>query len=189
MPRNRENLAYRFPAKDACVPHLPGSTPSLTPVNPQWLHYWSLVLAQAAPPGFWSTPPPAPSPKARIRRIVLRAREPSNLRTSLVRAANAVVGRTGLAKTRTHTGQVWASLARYDDALVRALEQLERETRAAADGARRTVFEDGRWDSQKMVRSFARMGGGPDERRGVVKAETKEVRVFHVFFSSMMRRE
>jgi phosphatidylinositol-3,4,5-trisphosphate 3-phosphatase and dual-specificity protein phosphatase PTEN len=163
-------------------------------VTPQWLHYWSLVLAHAAPPGFWSTPspsPPVPSPKARIRRLVLRAREPSNLRTSLVRAANAVVGRTGLAKTRTHAGQVWASLARYDDALVRALEQLERETRVAeeADGARRTVFEDGRWDAQKMVRSFARMGGGADERRGVVKAETKEVRAFHVFFSAVMGRE
>ena len=82
------------------------------------------------------------------------------------------------------TTQVWASLARYDDSLVELLEKWEVWTRNEGGGLgapRRPgsecmprkkegddnnlevddvskVFEDGRWDKEKMVRPFARFG-------------------------------
>ena len=83
------------------------------------------------------------------------------------------------------TTQVWASLARYDDSLVELLEKWEVWTRNEGGGLgapRRLgsecmprkkdgdsknsedaddvskVFEDGRWDKEKMVRPFARFG-------------------------------
>ena len=82
------------------------------------------------------------------------------------------------------TTQVWASLARYDDSLVELLEKWELWTRNEGGGLgapRRPgsecmprkkdgddnnsdvddvskVFEDGRWDKEKMVRPFARFG-------------------------------
>ena len=82
------------------------------------------------------------------------------------------------------TTQVWASLARYDDSLVELLEKWEVWMRNEGGGVgaprrpgsecmpRRKdgddnnsdvddvskVFEDGRWEKEKMVRPFARFG-------------------------------
>jgi phosphatidylinositol-3,4,5-trisphosphate 3-phosphatase/dual-specificity protein phosphatase PTEN len=78
------------------------------------------------------------------------------------------------------TTQVWASLARYDDSLIGLLEKWEVWTRNEGglgaprrpgsehmprkDGDNSEVddvsklFEDGRWDKEKMVRPFARFG-------------------------------
>lgn len=85
------------------------------------------------------------------------------------------IERTGRT-TNMGANYVWASLARYDDDLVAALEDWERHTRDehGALGVRRPgsdhpaaeregdrlddVFEDGRWDLHKMVRCFARLG-------------------------------
>ncbi|KAG8826426.1 Telomerase protein component 1 [Serendipita sp. 399] len=60
-------------------------------------------------------------------------------------------------------GDVWVSLARYDDELV---EEIEKRLRSEApveykeDGITRKddLFETPKWDDKKMVRSFARMG-------------------------------
>ncbi|KAI0646393.1 phosphatases II [Trametes meyenii] len=153
------------------------------PSQRRWLYYWSLILAHQAPPDFWSVDPEVrarPSPKVKLTQIKLRMRELSGLKTSLVRAVNTLVDTAGLSKRTAATNsssQVWASLARYDDDFVDTLEEWERFTRddSGAMGVRRRgadhmegeafadLFREGRFDSKKMVRSFARMGPLRDE--------------------------
>lgn len=150
------------------------------PSQRRWLYYWSLLLAQQGPPHFWSADPGTVrqrAPKVRLTQIRVRMRELSGVKASLVRAANAIIERTSFGKAPSSRvgaagkgqGLVWASLARYDDELVGLLEKWERHTRDEGGSmGRRTrgaghialgdVFEDGRWDDRKMVRSFARLG-------------------------------
>ena len=158
------------------------------PSQRRWLYYWSLVLAHQAPPEFWSGDPTVlgrPSPKVRLTQIRVRMRELSGLKGNLVRAANALLENAGKGRVVRGASPVWASLARYDDELVETLERWERYTRdeSGAMGVRRRgsddmegeaiadLFKDGRWDSKKMVRSFARMGTLKDED---IRKETSE---------------
>ena len=79
-------------------------------------------------------------------------------------------------------------MARYDDELVSTLEKWERYTRYDEDGVEHMgkrkkgtehvgeeslgeLFKDGKGDSTKMVRSFARMG--LTDAKSVVKSETE----------------
>ncbi|KAI0336859.1 phosphatases II [Cubamyces sp. BRFM 1775] len=153
------------------------------PSQRRWLYYWSLVLAHQAPQDFWSTSPEVlarPSPKVKLTQIKVRMRELSGLKTNLVRAVNTLVDTAGLSKKMAATkssSQVWASLARYDDEFVETLEEWERHTRdesgnmgvrrRRADQIEGQTFADlvrkGKFDSKKMVRSFARMGTLRDE--------------------------
>ncbi|KAL1943919.1 hypothetical protein VTO73DRAFT_3737 [Trametes versicolor] len=153
------------------------------PSQRRWLYYWSLVLAHQAPPDFWSVDPAVlarPSPKVKLTEIKLRMRELSGVKSSLVRAVNTLVDTAGLSKrvaSTNSTSQVWASLARYDDDFVETLESWERFTRdeGGAMGVRRKgadkmegetfadLFNEGKFDGSKMVRSFARMGTFSDE--------------------------
>ncbi|KAI1798117.1 phosphatases II [Ganoderma leucocontextum] len=160
------------------------------PSQRRWLYYWSLVLARQAPPDFWPVSVDlamdpvgvrraCPTPKVRLTQIRLRMRELGGLKTNLVRATNALlegVGKKIDAKGR-NSSQMWASLARYDDEFVDTLEEWERYTRdqSGTMGVRRKgandmggeaimdLFEDDRWDSKKMVQSFARMSTVKDE--------------------------
>lgn len=120
------------------------------------------------------------------------------MKMSLVRAANLVIDHTNLVKnpgvssTASSKGQgqghIWVSLARYDDELVELLERWEAHTRDdgghmgkrkkgvdhMGEEALSKVFEDGRWDKGKMVRSFARLGViGKDP---VLKEDSDKVR-------------
>ena len=101
-------------------------------------------------------------------------------------------------KSETHKRRslVWASLARYDDAFVETLERWERHTRSGDGdlGKRkvgseimtlndvrgqvreeqlRNIFEGGRWDRKKMVRSFARLGVAQKHKRNDEVEESK----------------
>ncbi|KAJ3862635.1 phosphatases II [Lentinula novae-zelandiae] len=132
-------------------------------------------------------------PKVRLTEIKIRMKEISNMRANLVRAANVVINKTNISKSTAQTDNnthVWVSLARYDDDFVETLERWERYTRmdSGSDqgymGRREPgkdhfgkeslgkLFVDGRWDSKKMVRSFARMGA-PGEQ-SFVKEYTEE---------------
>ena len=167
------------------------------PSQRRWLYYWSLALAHQAPPGFWTRDPGVrPAPKVRMTEIRLRMRELGGLKGGLVRAANALL--EGASKGRVvdvkSASRVWASLARYDDELVSTLERWERYTRDDSPGENMGVrrkgsdemdgasigdlFVDGKWDSKKMVRSFARMGPVRDE--DIKKETSDEVRVARV---------
>lgn len=163
------------------------------PSQRRWLYYWSLVLAHQAPPDFWSVDPAVlarPSPKVKLTEIKLRMRELSGVKSSIVRAVNTLVDTAGLSKRVASTNsssQVWASIARYDDDFVETLEGWERFTRdeGGAMGVRRKgadkmegeafadLFDEGRFDSIKMVRSFARMGTFSDED---IRKDADEVR-------------
>ncbi|KAI0659244.1 phosphatases II [Cubamyces menziesii] len=153
------------------------------PSQRRWLYYWSLILAHQAPEAFWSADPEVlarPSPKVKLTQIKIRMHELSGLKTNLVRAVNAFVETAGLSKNTAvakSSSQVWASLARYDDEFVETLEEWERHTRdeggnmgvrrKGADQIEGQAFADlvreGKFDSRKMVRSFARMGTLRDE--------------------------
>jgi phosphatidylinositol-3,4,5-trisphosphate 3-phosphatase/dual-specificity protein phosphatase PTEN len=96
---------------------------------------------------------------------------------------------------------IWVSLARYDDDFVNTLEQWEKHTRdeqgnmgiRKPGSAHRTgkddceeerlaaMFRDGRWDKDKMVRCFARMGEIGEATRTESRAIDKVGYV--VFFS------
>ncbi|KAF4581672.1 Telomerase protein component 1 [Pleurotus pulmonarius] len=151
------------------------------PSQRRWLHYWSLILAHEAPSNLWpAVTPKRPSLKVRLTEMKVRMREPSTMKMGLVKAANLVMGYTSSKNASISKlanggrgAQIWASLARYDDGFVDLLERWEVHTRDASSGrmGRRKVgsehmgeeelgkiFEDGKWDDKKMVRSFARMG-------------------------------
>lgn len=156
------------------------------PSQRRWLYYWTLLLAHEAPSHVWGGLSPLPAvpekrtntPKVRLTDVKLRMRETSGVKVSFLKVANAVIDRTGFGKSGSLEAKaagdnhVWISLARYDDELVDVLERWEGHTRNEQGhlGIRRKgsehmgeetlkdVFKDGRWDSGKMVRSFARMG-------------------------------
>ncbi|OAX40534.1 hypothetical protein K503DRAFT_675442, partial [Rhizopogon vinicolor AM-OR11-026] len=148
------------------------------PSQRRWLLYWSRLLAGQGPPGMWglsdmqsglvngSYSPSMSLRKVRITEVSLRMRELSGIKTSLVRAASLLIdrGRDGL--MRPGNDRVWASLARYDDELVGALESWEQRTRDTAKLGRRKqssesvddIFSNDKWDKKKMVQTFGRMG-------------------------------
>ncbi|KAK7467326.1 Telomerase protein component 1 [Stygiomarasmius scandens] len=117
-------------------------------------------------------------PKVRLTEIKIRLKEMSSMRMNLVKAANTVLEATNMGKGGKDNGsaQVWVSLARYDDKFVELLERWERYTRDDSEngqgnmGRRKAgsdhfgnevlgeMFKEGKWDTDKMVRSFARMG-------------------------------
>lgn len=152
------------------------------PSQRRWLHYWCRLLENRGPPGFWSVETEhasrPPAPKVRLTQMQIRMYTLSGLKTSLVKTANAVMSTASLgtatkaATAAQSSGQIWASLARYDDDLVELLEKWELYTRGENEdmGRRRKgseqmdgealedIFKDGKWDKGKMVRSFARLG-------------------------------
>jgi len=151
------------------------------PSQRRWLHYWSLLLSHRAPRDFWAD---GSHPKVRITSITLRTKEASAIKYQFIRATNAILDRTSEKKYKGK-GEVWTSLARYDDELVDLLESWERRTREeggpmgvrkpesdrTGEGAPADVFKTGKWDEKKMVRSFARMGMSDGAR----SEETKEL--------------
>jgi len=151
------------------------------PSQRRWLHYWSLLLSHRAPRDFWAG---GSHPKVRITSITLRMKEASAIKYQLIRATNAILDRASERKYKGK-GEVWTSLARYDDELVGLLESWERHTREEGGhmGVRKPgsdrvgedtladVFKTGKWDEKKMVMSFARMGMSDDAR----SKETKEL--------------
>ncbi|KAJ7787158.1 phosphatases II [Mycena olivaceomarginata] len=172
------------------------------PSQRRWLHYWALLLAHEAPAHLWAAPaaPPAPRakrPRVRLTQITVRMREAGSMKMHLVRAATAVIDRTSLGKAgsvqakASGNGNVWVSLARYDDDFVQLLERWERHTRdegghmgrlkkdtGTLDGQTlRDVFDEkvGKWDKSKMVRSFARLGATSNSSvtKTVTEAEGK----------------
>ncbi|KAJ6499724.1 phosphatases II [Mycena vitilis] len=168
------------------------------PSQRRWLHYWALLLAHEAPTHLWPAVPEPPNrrPRVRVTQITVRMREAGALKMHIVRAASAMLDRTGVGKagsaqaTAAGNGNVWVSLARYDDDFVGLLEKWERHTRDEAgnmgrlrkdagklDGETlRDVFDDkGKWDKSKMVRSFARLGATSDN--SLTKTTTEEGKV------------
>ena len=151
------------------------------PSQRRWLHYWSLLLSHRAPGDFWTG---GSHPKVRITSITLRMKEASAIKYQFIRATNAILDRTSEKKYRGK-GELWTSLARYDDELVDLLESWERRTREEdghmgvrksesdhmGEDALADVFKTGKWDEKKMVRSFARMGTSDGAR----SEETKEL--------------
>lgn len=111
------------------------------PSQRRWLYYWSLILAHAAPTGFWSISDPTTSrPKALVRllEVKIRMRELGGVKLNLLRVADKLLERTngnkggrpkGSSERDRGKGLVWVSLARYNDELVETLEEWERHTR------------------------------------------------------------
>lgn len=153
------------------------------PSQRRWLHYWSLILAHEAPSHLWALPVPSNAtapikPKVRLTQIKLRMKETSGMKMNLVKMANMVLDRTNVGKSGSvmanlnGNGHVWVSLARYNDDFVDLLERWEVHTRDDNGhmGRRKEqsdhmdgesisdIFADGKWDKEKMVRSFARLG-------------------------------
>lgn len=145
------------------------------PSQRRWLHYWSLLLSHRAPSDFWTD---KAHPKVRITSITLWMKEVSAIKYQLIKVGNAILDRTSKKKHKGR-GEVWISLARYDDGLIELLESWERHTRdegghmglrkpecdSMGDAVLADVFKTRKWDEKKMVRSFARMGTSEGERR------------------------
>ncbi|KAG1878385.1 hypothetical protein C8R48DRAFT_686766 [Suillus tomentosus] len=151
------------------------------PSQRRWLLYWSRLLAGQGPPGMWGLSDMKPglrnssnsssilATKVRITEISLRLREISGIKAGFVRAASLLMdrGKDGNGLVGPRNNRVWASLARYDDDLVDALERWEQSTRDSTNLGRRKsessesvsgIFASDKWDKEKMVQTFARMG-------------------------------
>ncbi|KAG6873887.1 hypothetical protein C0995_009666 [Termitomyces sp. Mi166 len=156
------------------------------PSQRRWLYYWALLLSHTAPAHLWAVPP-VPS------QIKLRMRPTSTAKAGLVRAASVVLERTkGPKNAPEHKdAHVWASLARYDDELIDVLEECERRTRdengrmgvrrpdsdLSGEEDIRDLFKSARWDKEKMVRTFARMGAVGDSAIAREKGEGKDDKI------------
>jgi len=94
---------------------------------------------------------------------------------TLIRTINKVLDSTVTTKATKNVdgqaGNVWVSLARYDDTFVDTLEEWEKYTRDPKDFGKRKkdsdhrdaenvtdLFKTDKWDNGKMVRSFAKLG-------------------------------
>jgi len=144
------------------------------PSQRRWLLYWSRLLAGQGPPGMWGLPgipsgsyPSSSFRKVRITEVSLRMRELSGIKTGLIRAAGLLMdrGKDRRSFISPDNDQVSASLARYDDEMVGALERWERRTRDGARLGRRkrlsepvdSVFSSDNWDKEKMIRTLGQM--------------------------------
>lgn len=150
------------------------------PSQRRFLLYWSLLLSHTAPGYLWPLTPQPVSvrPKVKLLQITVRLREGGTTQMTLVKVVNKVLekarGTKGVVRHASGQGMgnLWISLACYDDSFVEELETWERRTRdrqghlgkrhegdCVYDGKSVTqIFEDGRWDKTKMIRSFARLG-------------------------------
>jgi phosphatidylinositol-3,4,5-trisphosphate 3-phosphatase and dual-specificity protein phosphatase PTEN len=139
------------------------------PSQRRWLLYWSLLLAGAGPRGFWDLRPDAvpQNLKAKIVSIRVRLREPRGAMPILARAVNTIMDQGGLGNPnapKNRRGEVWVSLARYNDKLVNTLEAWEKHTRSedANLGVRKAgsdhmdsvalvdMFKTDKWDKEKV---------------------------------------
>ncbi|PPQ82592.1 hypothetical protein CVT25_007106 [Psilocybe cyanescens] len=142
-------------------------------------------------------------PKVRLTELKLRMRETSNMKLNIVKATNMVIERTNMAKApeKTSSSRIWASMARYDDGMVDLLEEWEAYTRDPGEnmGKRRPgsdhlsrgestedevlnrIFETGKWDKGKMVRSFARLGVINSKEIGEEKTVEEKDEKVHVY--------
>ncbi|KAF8189335.1 protein-tyrosine phosphatase-like protein [Pholiota molesta] len=138
------------------------------PSQRRFLYYWALLLAHEAPKHMWSN---GPRPKVRLTQLKLRMRETSSVieRTSM---AKAPTGGAGSSSDKGSSSQVWASLARYDDGLVDLLEDWEApNSETTLNENLHQIFEDGKWDKNKMVRSFARLGAVNKSKEKTIDGE------------------
>ncbi|KAG6868640.1 hypothetical protein C0993_012684 [Termitomyces sp. T159_Od127] len=170
------------------------------PSQRRWLYYWALLLSHTAPAHLWAVPP-IPNPKVRLTQIKLRMRPTSTAKAGLALAASIVLERTkGPKNAPAHKdAHVWASLARYDDDFIDLLEKWERRTRDENGrmGSRhpnsemfleediKDFFKDGRWDKEKMVRTFARMAAVGDSAVAREKGEGKDDKINVFTLSSL----
>ncbi|KAH7345635.1 hypothetical protein B0J17DRAFT_640630 [Rhizoctonia solani] len=151
------------------------------PSQRRFLGYWSRLLDGAAPLGMWgingSSDGTDDRQRVRLGTIKLTMRDDASVKQRGIKIINSLLDRAVGNEGKKGKGEVWVSLARYDDNLVELLEGWERRTRSPEHGighrahgveadrneregevALEHLFEDGTWDNKKMVRSFARMG-------------------------------
>ncbi|KAG9003093.1 Telomerase protein component 1 [Tulasnella sp. 427] len=164
----------------------------------RFLLYWSILLMSPKdiPQGFWADPPlPLDQrPKIYLREVRVRLKEANGMARKAIRAINSAFEMAGKTDDRDRgKGEIWISLARYEDPFVEVLEEWERKTRGKTIGKRKSLvredeavedkenkgvdvgvhglFEDGKWDSGKMVKSFARLGEESPEQSKVELSE------------------
>ncbi|QRV81977.1 Dual specificity phosphatase, catalytic domain [Ceratobasidium sp. AG-Ba] len=184
------------------------------PSQRRFLGYWSRLIEGASPAGMWGINKPTsdslpadslPDAQQLIRLGTIRVtmRDDASLKQRGFRFINSFLDRAvgGGADAKKGKGEVWVSLARYDDNLVEMLERWEQRTRSKDKGighrehgveadknekegetALAKIFEDGTWDNKKMVRSFARMGvtDPQDVTEGKVNDKDAVVKRTHV---------
>ena len=139
------------------------------PSQQRWLRYWSQFLASGGHPLSKSPRPssdrmesgPASyihipdSGEVRLTRVVVRMRGLSGVQPSLIQAVSLIKQTTNRNDTDANSnGRVWASVARYDDALIDLLENCGEPSRFLASESL-CAFKDDKWDRKKMIRRFA----------------------------------
>lgn len=171
----------------------------------RFLLYWSILLLspQDVPKGLWADPPlPIDErPKVYLREVRVRLQESNGVARKAIRAINSALEMAGKGDEKDRgKGEIWISLARYEDPFVDVLEEWERKTRGKNIGKRKSgvgdeevvadnedkvvdvgvhgIFNDGKWDSGKMVKSFARMGETDGKQSKVEKSETGTSRTY-----------
>lgn len=178
------------------------SSPGLVSIASQrrFLLYWSILLLspQDVPKGLWADPPlPIDErPKVYLREVRVRLQESNGVARKAIRAINSALEMAGKGDEKDRgKGEIWISLARYEDPFVDVLEEWERKTRGKNIGKRKSgvgdeqviadnedkvvdvgvhgIFNDGKWDSGKMVKSFARMGETDGKQSKVEKSEVR----------------
>ncbi|KAF8734956.1 phosphatase, partial [Rhizoctonia solani] len=151
------------------------------PSQRRFLGYWSRLIDGAAPPGMWAINGASTGTedrqRVRLGTIRITMRDDASVKQRGMKIINSILDRAVGNEGKKGKGEIWVSLARYDDNLVELLERWEQRTRSSELGigyrahdaeadrnekegetALAHIFEDGTWDNKKMVRSFARMG-------------------------------
>ena len=144
------------------------------PSQQRFLSYWARIVSKDTPGDFWAVEPRSRrSLNVRLCNITVKMSDLSPTKSALFKLVNQfhhILGRAKASEAQERS-PVWASLSRYDDDFVNGLEQREWDTRPDDETERRETehnsinkfLDDGQWDSQKMVHSFARLQAAEED--------------------------
>ncbi|KAF8755359.1 phosphatase [Rhizoctonia solani] len=172
------------------------------PSQRRFLGYWSRLIDGAAPPGMWAINGASTGTedrqRVRLGTIRITMRDDASVKQRGMKIINSILDRAVGNEGKKGKGEIWVSLARYDDNLVELLERWEQRTRSSELGigyrahdaeadrnekegetALAHIFEDGTWDKKRWSEASLEWASQTLQMLQRLKRATKITHVLH----------